>query len=119
MQVKARSKRIEDLREYLHAELLRLRHEITSIATEGQESTGYGNHMADDGSASFEQAKSVALRSGLEGRLFDVQSALNRMENGTYGFCQLCGQHVDPARLKAIPSAGLCYKCQSHVDSRA
>ena len=118
MRIKARSKKIEDLKDYLVAEHERLSQEIQGLVIRGQQSSGYGNHMADDASATFEQENSVTLRTSLVGRLSDVVSALGRMDHGSYGLCQTCGESVDPARLKALPSAGLCYKCQSRADDR-
>ena len=119
MQVKARSKKLEDLKEYLLTERDRLRQEIALQTVHGHESAGYGNHIADDATATFEQAKSVALRRSSERRLADVEAALSRMDHGTYGICQRCEGRIDPARLKAMPSAGLCFKCQSRADEGA
>ena len=118
MRIKARSKKIEDLKDYLVAEHERLSHEIEGLVIQGQQSSGYGNHMADDATATFEQENSVTLRTSMESRLSDVAAALSRMDHGTYGLCQVCGESVDPARLKVLPSAGLCYKCQSRAEDR-
>lgn len=118
MEIKAKSKKIEDLKEYLLAERDRLRKEIARKPIQGSGSAGYGNHIADDATEVFEQAKSLALRRGLQLRLADVESALSRIESGTYGICQRCARPIDPARLKAMPSAAFCFECQSRVDGR-
>ena len=73
---------------------------------------GYGNHQADDGLLAFEQAKDLAIRINAESLLKQVNGALRRMENGTYGLCVECNQPIDTARLKAIPYAELCMSCQ-------
>jgi DnaK suppressor protein len=62
------------------------------------------------------------VRMGLtekELRILDqVESALDRIENGTYGKCALCGEPIGEERLKAIPFARLCVSCQSDVEKR-
>ncbi|HLF27014.1 MAG TPA: TraR/DksA C4-type zinc finger protein [Anaerolineae bacterium] len=83
---------------------------LTEVAV--QDNLGYGNHQADDGTAAFDQAKDLAMRINAEGLLKQVNDALRRFENGTYGLCVECNQPIDPARLKAIPYAELCMDCQ-------
>lgn len=75
-------------------------------------SLGYGNHMADDATTAFEQAKELALRQNLERTLRQVEHALRRFEKGTYGLCEECGQEIDLARLEVLPYATLCLKCK-------
>jgi DnaK suppressor protein len=49
--------------------------------------------------------------------LFEVQQALARIENGTYGICSNCGQPIPEKRLEAIPWATLCVNCESKLVS--
>jgi len=77
---------------------------------------GLGNHMADDGTEAFEQAASLALRSNQERMLKRVDQALVRMDCGTYGLCERCGERIDHARLEAIPYATLCMSCKPRVE---
>lgn len=77
---------------------------------------GLGNHMADDGTEAFDQAAGLALHLNEQALLSQVESALERMEKGTYGFCQRCGEEIDYARLEAIPYATLCIRCQQHLE---
>lgn len=104
-------KRLEEQRE-------RLKGEISQLAIGGQEHPGYGNHMADDATDVFEQAKNLALRQTLERQLEQVKEALERFERGTYGYCLDCDKEIDPARLKAIPSASLCIDCMQRRERR-
>lgn len=83
---------------------------LTEVAT--QEHLGYSNHQADDASAAFDQAKDLSLRQNAENLLNQVNAALRRFDNGTYGLCDECNQPIDTARLKAIPYAELCMDCQ-------
>ena len=49
----------------------------------------------------------------LEDRLKLIESALQQVNQGTYGICAHCGQPIDPARLKVMPEATLCIQCQT------
>ncbi len=100
------------LRSYLEDERARLEKAIAQTDAEGAESLGYGNHMADDASEAFEQAKDLALRQNTEQLLAQVTEALEQFEQGTYGTCEQCGVEIDPARLRALPYATLCLRCQ-------
>jgi DnaK suppressor protein len=73
---------------------------------------GLGNHMADDGTEAFDQAASLALHRNEQALLSQVEAALARMDKGEYGSCERCGEEIDFARLKAIPYATLCIRCQ-------
>ena len=109
----------EKLKMRLEAERERLLNELsqTNVVVE-RENLGYGNHMADDATEAFEQAKDLALRQNLERLLDQVEDALERFEEGTYGLCEQCGEEIDPARLKALPYATLCLSCQQHREIR-
>ena len=82
-----------------------------------QKKPGLGNHMADDGTEAFDQAASLALHRNEKWLLEQVERALARMDKGTYGICERCGEEIDFARLKAIPHATLCIRCQQHAES--
>jgi DnaK suppressor protein len=57
------------------------------------------------------------LRTAAEAALADVDAALRRIEQGTYGRCSRCAGLVSRARLEAVPSAPLCWSCHHAVDS--
>ena len=69
-------------------------------------------HMADIGSDNFEQEFTLGLIENEEEVLRAIDEALKRIEDGTFGPCQSCGKPIRKTRLKAIPYAGLCIKCQ-------
>lgn len=66
------------------------------------------NHPADVGSEMFERSKDLALNEHEELRLTRVTEALNRIENGTYGICETCGEPIDVDRLMALPETIYC-----------
>ena len=107
----------EDLKTRLAAERVRLVLQLEHHGIFEQENPGLGNHMADDATEVFEQAKSLALRQRLEQSIQEVDLALRRLAEGTYGFCESCGENIDPARLNVIPTARLCMPCQQRLET--
>jgi len=105
----------EAIRSYLEDERTRLQALIAQMDSEGGENLGYGNHMADDATEAFEQAKELALHQNAKQLLAQVADALEQFEQGTYGICERCGTTIDPARLEALPYATLCLDCQRRV----
>jgi DnaK suppressor protein len=105
-------RRPEELRSFLESERARLESIISQMDSEGSENLGYGNHMADDASEAYEQAKELALHQNAAKLLSQVNDALESFANGTYGICERCGTQIDPARLEALPYATLCLRCQ-------
>jgi len=109
---------IAALRRRLQAECLHLQMQVGRLPIDSVEQIGHGNHMADDASDAFEQAKSLTLRRHLESLLGEVREALGRLDDGTYGSCRVCGQAIDSARLEAIPYASLCLHCKARAERR-
>lgn len=108
----------EALRAFLASEQSRLETVIAQMSAEGGENLGYGTHMADDATEAYEQAKELALRQNAEKLLDQVNDALEDLDKGTYGTCRLCGEQIDPARLKALPYVTLCLRCQQRLDTK-
>jgi YteA family regulatory protein len=75
------------------------------------------NHPGDLGSEMFEREKEMGLRSGFLRHIHEVDDALARMDAGTYGVCEVCGQPIPTARLEAMPSATTCVQCQERRES--
>ena len=76
------------------------------------ELSAYDNHPADLGTETFERSKDLALRQKAEIEIDEVNQAIKRMENGTYGICVNCGREIPRERLEAVPSSGLCVHCK-------
>lgn len=91
------------------------RHLLGSIAAcydHARESAEAGNDFADNGSEACEKAKCLGLARSLEFTLQQVEFALQRLEERTYGFCELCGEPISRARLEALPRTTLCIACK-------
>jgi len=73
-------------------------------------------HLADAGSDTFEQDFSLGLLEGEDIEVKEVDEALERIGNKTYGICEECSDPIAENRLKVIPYARLCVKCQESVE---
>ncbi len=69
-------------------------------------------HMADISSDNFELELTLGLIENEERQIREIDLALTRLEDGTYGVCENCEGKIPKARLKAIPNATLCLKCK-------
>jgi DnaK suppressor protein len=105
-----------ELQKMLEDERVRLRLKLQHEESWANDNMGYGNHMADDATEAFEQAKDLSVRNQLEGMLADVEDALRKFGLETYGTCESCGTKIDWARLEAKPEARLCIRCQQRSD---
>jgi RNA polymerase-binding protein DksA len=105
------------IQEFLVNERARLQSVVAQLEAEGATNLGYGNHMADDASEAFEQAKDLALRENAKQLLAQVSNALQRFDQGKYGVCEACGVEIDPARLTALPYVTLCLRCQQRLNA--
>ena len=97
-----------EFRRALKIEHTRLQDELRKQQIASQDHPTTGNHMADDATDVAEQAKTLALRTHLEGMLKDVERAMARIEKGTYGRCEKCGKPIGDERLRAVPWVILC-----------
>lgn len=116
-QRKVLSDRLTQERDRIQADLDVLDAEIAVLGIGQQaEGSGAGNHLADDATDIAEQERDLALIGGLQERMREVERALERLEGGTYGVCERCGQTIPAERLEVRPFATLCVDCQSQVD---
>ena len=106
------------LRSRLKTEQKRLTKELEQLkasarpAEERREGSPFGKRE-EEATESFELEKRLALEKRLKDLLAEVEYALQKFEQGTYGLCDICGQPIDPARLEALPQATLCLNCKA------
>ena len=94
--------------------------ERVSRSDDAQESSedrsAYSLHMADRGTDAMEREKNLLLAQR-EGNYIDyLDEALQRIEDGTFGICRVCGGEIGRARLEAVPTATQCIACKSKDD---
>jgi DnaK suppressor protein len=114
---------IAELRETLIADAERLRIEIRAAETEiGQllreGGEGAGNDQADVGSNTFERDHEMSMAKNARANLELVEGAVKRIDAGTYGVCESCGNPVGKMRLQAFPRATLCMECKQRQERR-
>jgi DnaK suppressor protein len=73
---------------------------------------GFDDDPADAGSASFERETAQSLSNHARNLLSQIDDAMRRMDAGTYGTCERCGEAIETARLEALPYATLCMSCK-------
>ena len=112
-------------REKLHAIRARLRGDVTTMAEvalrksgmEGSDSNGMPIHMAELGSDNFEQEFTLGLMEAEDDTLGLIESALERIDDGSYGRCVQCDGAIPKARLNAIPYTPVCIKCAEQQEN--
>lgn len=82
------------------------------------DSDGAGSDQADIGSASLERDAEMSLASNARDMLLQIEHAMTRIEFGTYGVCESCGNPVGKQRLMAFPRATLCMTCKQREERR-
>lgn len=73
----------------------------------------YDQHQAELGTETFEREKDFSLLEQLEAELDDLDYALRKLDEGTYGTCEACGKEIPAERLEAVPGARLCVEDQA------
>jgi DnaK suppressor protein len=74
----------------------------------GDLASGAGDHLADHATETFMRELDAGLEENVEHLLSEIEGALGRIEEGTYGTCVVCGRTIDEERLRAVPYATLC-----------
>jgi len=78
--------------------------------------SGYSYHMADVGTDTFGRETELTIASAGSEKMKEIEEALERMEDRTYGKCEACGDNIAENRLVAVPYARLCISCQSEQE---
>jgi len=103
-------RRLEAERESLLEEL-----KTTALVAERRERDPYGE-QGELAIEIVEVEKGLILEKLVRDQLAEVQHALDKFDQGTYGLCDICGQPIEPARLEALPQANLCLSCKAHQE---
>jgi RNA polymerase-binding protein DksA len=79
---------------------------------------GAGDDQADAGAKTYEREQEISLANNAREMLRQNQHALERLDNGTYGICESCGNPIGKLRLQAAPRATLCMPCKTQQERR-
>ncbi len=100
----------------LELEEIEARTARTADSERATELSSYEDHPADLASETFEREKDLAIAESVESLLDQVNTALEKVERGTYGICDACARPIKKARLQALPFATLCLECQGRLE---
>jgi DnaK suppressor protein len=105
-------------REQLEIELKRLTDELAQLQTsassseERREGSPFGKRE-EEATETLELEKRLTMENRIRQEMAAVEHALDKIEKGTYGLCDNCGQPIGPERLEALPQASLCVQCKA------
>jgi RNA polymerase-binding transcription factor DksA len=102
-----------DFRALLEAERADLRAQLAELGFGEAGGLKYDSNFADTSQVTAERGEAEALAGELRDALAEVEAAIARLADGTYGRCEQCGQPIAPARLEAKPAARRCIACAS------
>jgi DnaK suppressor protein len=114
----------EKIRVALHERLGELRDEYDLTLSEITElqrdrlTDSAGDDQADTGTKTFEREQEISLANSILERVTQVERALERLDEGGYGWCERCGNPIPVERLAAFPSATLCVTCKQLEERR-
>lgn len=80
------------------------------------EATGYSQHQADQGTDDFDRRISLELTSKEYDLLRQIERALEKIDEGTYGICDITGKEIPAARLEAVPYANMTVEAQERIE---
>jgi RNA polymerase-binding transcription factor DksA len=110
--LKERDRLLEELRK------LDEQDETGGEAGETGELSHYDQHMADQGTELFLREQDQAIELGFRGSLDQVEKAIHKLDRGSYGYCDRCGDAIPEERLEIFPAAIYCMRCADELQSR-
>jgi len=107
--------KLGEIREYLEGESVRLSQELKVAEEQRNKIERYylPREKTEAATQILERNQQFALTERLAGQLAEIERALEKLDNGTYGLCDFCGQPIPPARLEIMPQATLCVICKT------
>jgi DnaK suppressor protein len=109
--------RLENERGRLLEELEQLNASAASVE-DRREGSPFGKRE-EEATETLELEKRLVLERRIKEQLAAVEHALHKHEEKTYGFCDSCGQPIDPERMEALPQANLCMNCKAQQAKNA
>ena len=110
--------KFKHIRANLESEKNRIKDELTLLvgtqSDERREGSPFGKRE-EEATESMELEKRLAVENRLKSMLAEVDRALQKLDNGTYGVCDMCHTPIDPARMEALPQAILCMSCRQKM----
>ena len=101
------------LRDQLQEERARVREQLSRLGHGDDANLDFDENFADSGQVTAERGEVEALSGQLSETLTDIEDALVKFDEGTYGECESCHRQIPEVRLEAMPAARLCIECAS------
>jgi DnaK suppressor protein len=103
---------------------MRSEYEDEHLTTESEtdsvaELSAHAQHQADLGTETFNRERDLSILEHIEAELADVEHALRRLDDGSYGTCEACGMPISVDRLEAMPAARFCLNDQTLAEREA
>lgn len=109
-ELKAIRKELTEDRDRLAGELAATENGIADLVRDSGD--GAGDDVADAGSKTFEREQEMSLAENHRDLLIQTEHALHRLDDGTWGLCEVCGGPIGKARLQAFPRATMDMACK-------
>ena len=109
------AERLEAIRLELQSELVTVQHQLTEYVESVGDGGAQGADLqgfADSAHATAERSELLSLIEQLESTQSEITDALAKIEDGTYGKCERCGEAIALERLEAIPTVSMCVACK-------
>lgn len=103
----------DHIRQQLEAERETLRSQLSELGHGDSGRLDYDSNFADTSQVTAERGEAAALAASLQETLLEVERAIAKIANGTFGVCEDCGDKIGDARLEAMPTGRLCMTCAS------
>lgn len=87
--------------------------DFDEVVAASRDSNADDEHDPEGATIAFERSQVAALVRQVQGHLAEVEATIQRLEDGTYGICERCGQAIAKDRLEARPAAPTCIGCAS------
>ncbi|HEU4321186.1 MAG TPA: TraR/DksA C4-type zinc finger protein [Acidimicrobiia bacterium] len=105
----------QKVREELSQRRVELESELGRLTEPPEEgaSVGFGKRVGDGTTEAVERLATTATARSIAASIADVDRALARLDEGTYGMCEVCGLEIPAARIEALPATTRCVTCAS------
>jgi|SRR6185369_584204 len=105
-------KRLIELRDHF------LHHKGDLAKDASEERPTFSMHMGDAGTDEYDRDFALSMMSSEQDALYEIEQALNRIQNGAYGICELTGKRIERERLAAIPWTRFSASAEKQLESR-
>jgi RNA polymerase-binding transcription factor len=109
---KALKKRLLEERERVSREIAELDADLAKSLEESSGESPYDQHMAEAAAATLDREIDLTLQENARAAVVQIDQALEKLENGSYGHCDKCGKAIGEGRLRIAPFATLCVDCK-------